>query len=1351
MTEKQISAPSEVEGLKSKMQNRSGKITLKKILAPVFLTVLVLTLVPSTALAFIVDIRTVEFQSQMSIAPEATNISKDGNLSFSVQVTSNANLTAGASDHTGRGGEGTPIAGIVAFATKDFSFCGQEDIADNTVFLSCENQRVDSTTGVVQIGQGETKTFNFTLTPADRALLGGNNSSAAGALNKLQLGVHLKYDTIFGNEYIAYKSSPSLEVTYKVFDTAPQNQPAVAQGTTTGSLKTQASGGAAIVKATDISFTVTTDASIYRAVKGKPITIKTQVSSNPELRVGQEIELVGVLNQRVNGFFVASVGFGKRENCIPDTDLCRYTSYEAQTSRASLIPFGADLVLDTSQAEYPLGANNTVGVRQISVIPILELVDVGGGTPDYAYSGGAPTITLEIYLDQASLNEAAAAACQANPNQVGCNPNGTVNNGSLGGTATTATVGTNATGGRTFWDTLGGLLLSIVNIILGIILGILRWIIWVIGAVIAVPLLESTLEMQVGEAAGSTILTGWTFVRDVVNMFFILFLIIIGFGTILKFENYSYKKLLVNLIVMAMLVNFSLVIGRIVLQVMDAAQFNFLPAGDMPGQPAGTTGVNYLFKNLSTVHLFSVGDGFRSFGFDADKATAATFTLLFQFLLELGVIITFTAMAIFMLIRTVALWILLILAPAAYALFVLPATKGLAKQWWSTFLKYALFGPILAFFLRLTLELYRNGLRIIPGQGGAWTDRDIITQLNDLARSGNFTFAQALDLILVYVLVLAFLWAGMIAARSMGIFGASAIVGMAERGMKFGVGAALFPARAGLGLAGQKWNEWTSKLLSPKAGVGRKLAFALLNPVGTYRGFMLRREERRGAAKEIAAGAGHEVAASFWTRGKEKIPYKELAMRRIEREQVRKLREAMGEDIDKAEARDFYKRVADVGGLEGDLLRGAYLKLVVAQGYGDDFTEVSGSRAYADKLKIPQDQRGIYNDRTFQTHAWATVGLDMEVLKKLREVQGYQDSGEYKSWLEKEGTQKKLRNLAELTNPAKDIGHYEQMYTAVRDETLEAKGIKAAFRPVIDEEFAGGLKERTDMILGETVKIPIRDFMRNVTWHNLIPKVFKNGKWDTGDVVDERGKLLLTPYQLGMIKKIGPEYVDQATHMQGRTVKYTAGQWVAEDGTITNPVQFDALRKINTGFADVLRNISVYGRSRPTGEDFARVAGRGRDIHINEIIDRENLDERVKGTVTKAYEEVHAGNWSHQDAAAHIATANIPHATINRILGDISEALAKRQAGLIVPTAYTPRTVAAALTPQQIQQLSDAVQRGVQQGFAAGHKFADPASKAALKVAINTGIEPILRSVNVSPADIDSISDAMAEQANKKI
>src|SRR3989344_1999232 len=391
----------------------------------------------------------------------------------------------------------------------------------------------------------------------------------------------------------------------------------------------------------------------------------------------------------------------------------------------------------------------------------------------------------------------------------------------LAGNPTTP-AGAGALGGAA--GAFGAALLGIVNLILGFVVGFLRWVLNILAHMIFIPLFVKTMTLEATNIAGPTILAGWTVVRDLVNMFFILILIVIGFATILHIESYNYKRLLVKLIIMAMLVNFSMVIARIIIDLANVVQFTFLPVAN------GGAAINDFWKKIYAQNITAIISAV-SWG-STSSQLAATMSILFQFTLELGLVITFAAMSIFMLIRTVALWILIILSPFAYALNILPATAGYAKQWWSAFIKYVLFAPIMAFFLRLSISIYEQGLNFARGGTGG------VTQVlqNFGSTTGNFKFQDSMELGLVYIMIICFLWAGLIITKKMGIFGADAIVGFAERGMKAGLGAATYiprrGARAGAEAVGRyaatKYDEKTLSLAS--GGRMKKMAFAALHP-----------------------------------------------------------------------------------------------------------------------------------------------------------------------------------------------------------------------------------------------------------------------------------------------------------------------------------------------------------------------------------------------------------------------------------------------------------------------------------------------------------------------------------------
>ena len=69
---------------------------------------------------------------------------------------------------------------------------------------------------------------------------------------------------------------------------------------------------------------------------------------------------------------------------------------------------------------------------------------------------------------------------------------------------------------------------------------------------------------------------GWVMVRDLANMFFVVALLLIAFGTILGLEQYEWKKLMVKLFFAAILVNFSRVICGIMIDAAQVVMMTFI-------------------------------------------------------------------------------------------------------------------------------------------------------------------------------------------------------------------------------------------------------------------------------------------------------------------------------------------------------------------------------------------------------------------------------------------------------------------------------------------------------------------------------------------------------------------------------------------------------------------------------------------------------------------------------------------------------------------------------------------------------------------------------------------------------
>jgi hypothetical protein len=210
--------------------------------------------------------------------------------------------------------------------------------------------------------------------------------------------------------------------------------------------------------------------------------------------------------------------------------------------------------------------------------------------------------------------------------------------------------------------------------------------------------------------------TGWKISRDLANMFFILILLIIAFATVLKIKVYAIQQLLWKVIVVALLINFSLVIAGFIIDFTQILTVFFVK--QMVGGGVASVTVK-LINGMNVMNFYNpVGEegklkGLTEFGSDTIMA------ILGLILTLVGLIVTvfvFGATAIFLIVRIIKIWYLLILAPLAWLLWILPATSSYFGSWWRDFIKWTFFAPVYAFFLYLTLTIFDAGGKLDIGK-----------------------------------------------------------------------------------------------------------------------------------------------------------------------------------------------------------------------------------------------------------------------------------------------------------------------------------------------------------------------------------------------------------------------------------------------------------------------------------------------------------------------------------------------------------------------------------------------------------------------------------------------------------
>ena len=146
----------------------------------------------------------------------------------------------------------------------------------------------------------------------------------------------------------------------------------------------------------------------------------------------------------------------------------------------------------------------------------------------------------------------------------------------------------------------------------------------------------------------------WKFVRDFINIFFILGLLFIAFAFVFQIDSYANSKTIIKLILAALLVNFSFPIARVIIDFANVPMYFFLQMILGDGGDASTTLASSLgASNLEGILLPQGSDS---------KLKSLLVAIIFLFIFN----ITLLVLAFQFLIRVIALVILLVLSPIGF-------------------------------------------------------------------------------------------------------------------------------------------------------------------------------------------------------------------------------------------------------------------------------------------------------------------------------------------------------------------------------------------------------------------------------------------------------------------------------------------------------------------------------------------------------------------------------------------------------------------------------------------------------------------------------------------------------------
>ncbi|MDO8183603.1 MAG: hypothetical protein Q7T49_01275 [bacterium] len=266
-------------------------------------------------------------------------------------------------------------------------------------------------------------------------------------------------------------------------------------------------------------------------------------------------------------------------------------------------------------------------------------------------------------------------------------------------------------------------------------------------------------ELYKGSA--SAINDAWKIGRDLANFFFIFILLYIAISTIL--DRVDWKKLLVRVIIIALLVNFSAVIPKVMIDASNILALTFYDniGNQVSNEPRDLTApfLNSILpqadKSWGQWLTDKITFGFLNF----DNWIDGTMMFILTYILLVA--------SILFIIRVGVLIMLIILSPLAFIGWIIPSASAYSNQWWQKLMSESIFAPAFMFLLYATITIVSN---------------------NSLANSINEGIDSYIGQIIYFLIVVTFLTATLTIAKKFSSTGAGIAIGWADKVKKLAFG-----------------------------------------------------------------------------------------------------------------------------------------------------------------------------------------------------------------------------------------------------------------------------------------------------------------------------------------------------------------------------------------------------------------------------------------------------------------------------------------------------------------------------------------------------------------------------------
>lgn len=289
----------------------------------------------------------------------------------------------------------------------------------------------------------------------------------------------------------------------------------------------------------------------------------------------------------------------------------------------------------------------------------------------------------------------------------------------------------------------------------------------------------------------------WKFIRDFLNLFFILTLLYTAFTIVFQIAG-NYKKTLLSIVLAALFVNFSFPISRVMIDISNVPMYYFIEL-TMGTKVDGTTAQSALGPALSASGLKDI--------LIPSKLGLSSVSQIFMGIIFMFVfMVTIMVLAVMLTIRMMMLLVLVMFSSIGFAGSIIPGMKKYSDMWWDSFAKNALFGPAAMLMLFVASRLFSE-------IGKDDTNQKIANSMSPDAVQGAASLFGSMGM---YAITIIMLWIAIGLANSMSIVGASAVTGKGQQflkwaGRKSTVSPAMWAGRkVDSKLAGTKYGQYLS-------------------------------------------------------------------------------------------------------------------------------------------------------------------------------------------------------------------------------------------------------------------------------------------------------------------------------------------------------------------------------------------------------------------------------------------------------------------------------------------------------------------------------------------------------------